>query len=387
MHGADCVCASNRPNTWLSLRVNETMEVVKVRTSNIILLEDWKRMLATGNAAVLTTPLPPAKKAPPKATKPSTGGGNSGNGGSGNGGSGGSGNHGGGNHNGGGGGNYNGGGSVGDAARAAKRASESKKRAAMAALGVDADDMMMHGSGAAGDMIPGIGHNLRMKRPRRQATAHNPFLSFDHEQSQPQHAETRRHPRNRFPSGTGYGEPHMYGVDKDRQQHTRGRHAAGLSSAAMAIDPNAQVVVCPWPSCSTWHDTFSDFQDHLSIMHGGFRPLDAEPEKEVVEMQARVIRASRAGKEDSVAGLGRLGKDATDEDHYYHPFGMSKLQRFLKHKRKSAAKTGIVDLLSSREKGPGCAGLHLCPVRGCTEMFDDMVERAEHLRAHRVPHA
>ena len=84
-----------------------------------------------------------------------------------------------------------------------------------------------------------------------------------------------------YPSATGYGEPHMYRLDRDRQSHIRGRHIGGLVAATHSVDPNAQVVICPWPSCSTWQDSFADFQDHLAIMHGGFRPLDAEPRKEV----------------------------------------------------------------------------------------------------------
>ena len=103
------------PNTWLSLRVNETQEVVKVRTSNIILLADWKRMLATGNTAVLISPLP-AKKAAPKPLKTT-------------------------------------GGVSGDAARVAKRAADGKKRAALTALGVDTDDAIGGGYGSADDAV------------------------------------------------------------------------------------------------------------------------------------------------------------------------------------------------------------------------------------------
>ena len=105
-------------------------------------------------------------------------------------------------------------------------------------------------------------------------------------------------------------------------------------------------------------------------------------------MQARVIRASRAGKSGGIGGLSNIGNSTGGQevDYYYHPYGMSKLQRFLQQKSRASSQAGIVDMLSSREKGPGYSGLHLCPVKGCTEMFDDMAERADHLRSHRIPH-
>jgi hypothetical protein len=57
------------PNTWLKLKMDVSGEVVKVRTSNIMLLRDYEKGKARGNDPLAMMPpmMPPPK---PKTAKP-----------------------------------------------------------------------------------------------------------------------------------------------------------------------------------------------------------------------------------------------------------------------------------------------------------------------------
>jgi hypothetical protein len=54
------------PNTWLKLKMDVSKEVVKVRTSNIMLLRDWEKVKARGDCPMMMMPPPKPKPKPEK---------------------------------------------------------------------------------------------------------------------------------------------------------------------------------------------------------------------------------------------------------------------------------------------------------------------------------